>query len=68
MSPIKLHRTVRLGALGGNGGDRCGAAIESAENEGWPAEHSQGKGMRVARPRLGLGGEPVEKVPLRRIQ
>lgn len=68
MSPIKLHRTVRSGAVGVNGGDRCGAAIESAENEGWPAEVSQGKGMRVAGTRHGLDGEPVEKLPLRRIR
>jgi hypothetical protein len=38
MHPIKNHRIVLATVLVGNGHDRRGAALESAENEGWPPE------------------------------
>jgi hypothetical protein len=39
MHPIKNHRIVRQGAaMAASARDRCGVAIESAENEGWPLE------------------------------
>lgn len=54
MYPIKQHRIVRHGAaMVGGEHDRGGAAMESAENEGWP---SQGLGMLSQVMRLRLHG------------
>ncbi|QSX78059.1 hypothetical protein [Agrilutibacter solisilvae] len=68
MNPIKLHRTVRLGVIGGWHNDQPVSAIESAENEGWPADPPRGEVAEGLRPRHTLGAEPVEKVTLLCVQ
>jgi len=49
MHPIKNHRIVCQGAnMVASSRDRRGAAIESAENEGWPPERPQPMATRHA--------------------
>jgi hypothetical protein len=59
MNPIKKHRTVRHGTAM-IGRDRYGAAIESAENEGWPPLRSHAVLMRWPGP-CGINGEARAK-------
>ncbi|GAB3366328.1 hypothetical protein GCM10027431_08120 [Lysobacter rhizosphaerae] len=49
MHPIKTHRIVlESAAMVASSRDRCGDALASAENEGWPPERPQPMAMRRA--------------------